>query len=199
MSHLERVTAAMPWGDPLNEGTRIGPLATAAQCDRVAAMVRRASNTCTRSWVPASLREPLASWGHAGAWHPPVIIECHDASHEIVQQETFGPVLVVQTAENWNDALDLLNGVPQGLAAALFSRSEVLVNDFLQKARAGILKINQATADAGLDLPFGGWKNSGSGPPEHGRFDREFFTRAQTNYIQTVNSPSLIKSVPFHT
>jgi acyl-CoA reductase-like NAD-dependent aldehyde dehydrogenase len=117
-----------------------------------------------------------------GAWHLPVIVSCDVPQAEVVQREAFGPLLVVQTAAGWDEAIALLNGVSQGLAAAVFTKSTNIISRFLAEAQAGILKINQSTADAGLDLPFGGWKSSGSGPPEHGRFDREFYTRPQTVY-----------------
>jgi acyl-CoA reductase-like NAD-dependent aldehyde dehydrogenase len=114
-----------------------------------------------------------------------VIVTCDEPRAEIaeiVQEETFGPVLVVQRAEGWEHALALLNGVRQGLAAALFSRSEERQRDFLARARAGILKIGESTADAAADLPFGGWKASGFGPPEHGPGNRDFYTRLQAIY-----------------
>jgi hypothetical protein len=76
----------------------------------------------------------------------------------------------------------MCNGVRQGLAAALFSRSPAHQARFLDQARAGILKLNLATADADAEAPFGGWKASGIGPPEHGRSNREFYTRAQAVY-----------------
>jgi acyl-CoA reductase-like NAD-dependent aldehyde dehydrogenase len=99
-----------------------------------------------------------------------------------VQEESFGPVLVVQKAADWAQAIELCNGVRQGLAAALFTRSTELQQRFLNEAQAGVLKINQATADVTTHLPFGGWKASGVGPPEHGFADQEFFTRIQTIY-----------------
>jgi acyl-CoA reductase-like NAD-dependent aldehyde dehydrogenase len=64
------------------------------------------------------------------------------------------------------------------------------VRRFLDEARAGILKVNQSTADAAVDVPFGGWKASGLGPPEHGMFDLEFFTRPQTVYNRTLETSS---------
>jgi aldehyde dehydrogenase (NAD+) len=73
--------------------------------------------------------------------------------------------------------------VKQGLAAAVFSKSHLLIDDFLRRTRAGILKVNCSTADAAVDLPFGGWKASGIGPPEHGPANREFFTRMQAIYF----------------
>ncbi len=84
--------------------------------------------------------------------------------------------------KGWEAAIGLCNGVRQGLAAAVFTRSPAVARRFLDEARAGILKVNQSTADAGVDVPFGGWKSSGVGPPEHGIFDIDFFTRPQTVY-----------------
>jgi acyl-CoA reductase-like NAD-dependent aldehyde dehydrogenase len=101
---------------------------------------------------------------------------------EIVQEETFGQVLVVQTARDWAQAIDLCNRVRQGLAAAIFTRSPEIQRRFLEEANAGILKVNQSTADAAVGVPFGGWKASGLGPPEHGVGDAEFFSRSQTVY-----------------
>jgi acyl-CoA reductase-like NAD-dependent aldehyde dehydrogenase len=118
-----------------------------------------------------------------------VIALCDDPGHELVQHESFGPVLVVQTADDWEHAMALLNGVPQGLAAALFSTSPELQERFLDEAQAGILKLNRSTADADVDVPFGGWKASGIGPPEHGSFDRDFYTRVQAVYSASGTQP----------
>jgi acyl-CoA reductase-like NAD-dependent aldehyde dehydrogenase len=56
-------------------------------------------------------------------------------------------------------------------------------------ARAGWLKIKAAPAGAASDAPFGGWKASGVGPPEHGASDAEFYTRSQTVYAPPVAAP----------
>jgi acyl-CoA reductase-like NAD-dependent aldehyde dehydrogenase len=106
----------------------------------------------------------------------------YDPLREIVQEETFGPVLVVQPAQAWEEAIRLCNGVRHGLAASVFTASGDKVRDFLQRVSAGILKVNESTAGAAIDAPFGGWKASGVGPPEHGTFDIDFFTRPQTVY-----------------
>ncbi|RBP42446.1 acyl-CoA reductase-like NAD-dependent aldehyde dehydrogenase [Roseimicrobium gellanilyticum] len=182
LSHLQQETRRLCWGDPLQESTRIGPMVTPAHCERFRRLLDRAETSGGTLTCPQEEREPHPSWGHEGAWHPPAIISCDNPRAEVVQHESFGPLLVMQTANRWDEAISLLNGVPQGLAAAVFTRSEEVTARFLADARAGILKVNQSTADAGLDLPFGGWKSSGIGPPEHGRFDREFYTRAQTVY-----------------
>jgi alpha-ketoglutaric semialdehyde dehydrogenase len=91
-------------------------------------------------------------------------------------------LLVVQRAENFEHALELCNGVRHGLVAALFSGSRPLQEKFLAEAQAGMLKLNSSTAGADATLPFGGWKNSGIGPPEHGESDSLFYTKIQTIY-----------------
>jgi acyl-CoA reductase-like NAD-dependent aldehyde dehydrogenase/nicotinamidase-related amidase len=182
LAHLQEETRRLPWGSPLEKSTRIGPLVSAAHGARFRRLLRDAEQEGWPALWPQAPREPDASWRHAGAWHLPVIIPCDNPQAEVVQHESFAPLLVVQTARHWDEAIEFLNGVPQGLAAAVFTQSQDITARFLTEAQAGILKVNQSTADAGLDLPFGGWKSSGLGPPEHGRFDREFYTRAQTVY-----------------
>ena len=178
LDRLQAAAAVFPWGDPFDEETRMGPLVSTASRERVAGVLERAAAAGATVLFPWSGPPP----GTGGAWHRPVIVTCANPEAEIVQEETFGPVLVVQRAEGWEHALALLDGVRQGLAAALFSRSEEKRRDFLARARAGLLKIGESTADAAADLPFGGWKASGSGPPEHGPGNRDFYTRLQAIY-----------------
>jgi acyl-CoA reductase-like NAD-dependent aldehyde dehydrogenase/nicotinamidase-related amidase len=185
LSHLVRATDLLGWGDPRITETRIGPLVSPSHCTRFKRLLRDAARSGAVTLWTQEQRVPDPAWKHEGAWHPPVIISCDDPQAEVVQRESFAPLLVVQTATGWDDAIALLNGVSEGLAAAVFTRSDSIASRFLAEAQAGILKINQSTADAGPDLPFGGWKSSGIGPPEHGRFDREFYTRAQTVYGST--------------
>ncbi|MFN7286729.1 MAG: aldehyde dehydrogenase family protein, partial [Verrucomicrobiota bacterium] len=149
----------------------VGPLISQDHYQHVAAMVERSGGVIFQGEQPA---EPDT--------YPATVILCEDPSAEIVQEETFGPVLVVQPADDFGHALQLCNGVRQGLAAALFSQCPEHQARFLEQARAGILKLNLTTADADAEAPFGGWKASGIGPPAHGRSNREFYTRTQAVY-----------------
>jgi len=178
LEELEQAVEALHWGDAAEERTQVGPLVSAAARDRVAALVSRAEPAADRVFTT---RKP-PPFGR-GAYYPPTVICCQDPSHEIVSEETFGPVLVVQRACDWEEALRLCNGVAHGLAAALFSDSPQRQTSFLREVRAGILKLNTDTAGADAQAPFGGWKASGIGPPEHGDASREFYTRAQAVYL----------------
>ena len=166
-------------GDPADEKTQIGPLISSASCNRVKGVIDRARAAGFRVITPSGKLDGA----RGDAWLEPTIVCCDDPSAEIVQEETFGPVLVVQQAGDWDQAISLCNGVKQGLAAAIFTTSPKRIEDFLRRTRAGILKINGSTANAAVDLPFGGWKASGIGPAEHGPANREFFTRMQSIYL----------------
>ncbi len=178
---LEATVAAtreIPLGDPLHESTRIGPLISPAKREEPTALLRRVRDSGFQIITPHEIPLP-----HQGAFFPPAIVIAPDPEHEIVQEESFGPILVIQPATTFDQALELANSVRQGLVAACFTHNPDLQQQFLRTARAGILKLNQSTSDADASSPFGGWKASGIGPPEHGPADLEFFTRAQTIYM----------------
>lgn len=178
---LTGATRRLGWGDPLLRETRAGPVISEAARDRIAAIVDRARPGASLVLAPhgdARSRPDLTG----GAYYPPTLVVCDEPAAEIVQEETFGPVLVVQPARTFDEALALLDGVRQGHVAALFSPDPGRRRRFLEEARAGILKLDRETADVDAVTPFGGWKQSGLGPPEHGPGDSEFYTRAQAVY-----------------
>lgn len=188
---LEAAAERLPWGDPLNPATEIGPVISVAKRDEHEELIARAQATGAASL----LRFPHAAQANAdfvqcGAYAQPAIVCCEQPAHELVQEETMSPLLVVQPARDFAHALALCNGVRQGLAAALFTSSRERQQQFLDEAQVGILKLNSTTAGVDVALPFGGWKSSGVGPAEHGEADRLFYTRLQAVYgFGETNSP----------
>jgi acyl-CoA reductase-like NAD-dependent aldehyde dehydrogenase/nicotinamidase-related amidase len=183
LRELKAAAAKLVWGDPLKKSTDIGPVLHAGRRDEHAALICAAKKSGALHRVEWLFKgRARESWVKAGAYAQPVIIGCDRPEHTLVQEETMSPLLVVQRARDFNHALKLCNGVRHGLAAALFSHSPGLQKKFLAEARAGILKLNSATAGVDVSLPFGGWKASGLGPPEHGEGDRRFYTRMQAVY-----------------
>jgi acyl-CoA reductase-like NAD-dependent aldehyde dehydrogenase len=180
---LKRAAEKLVWDDPVKKSTDLGPVIDAHKRDEHTAVIQAAQNSGAAhrvEWLLAKrAREP---WVKAGAYAQPAIVGCDVPEHALVQEETMSPLLVVQRADDFEHALELCNGVRHGLAAALFSPAPQRQKKFLAEARAGILKLNSATAGADASLPFGGWKASGIGPPEHGEADRLFYTRMQAVY-----------------
>jgi len=183
LGELKIQAEKLNWGDPLHESTHIGPVIHTAKRGEQAALIKAVQESGVARRVEFLFASRAGeSWVKAGAYAQPVIVCCDDPGHPLVQEETMSPLLIVQRAAHFDEALKLCNGVRHGLAAALFSDSAVLQEQFLTEARAGILKINSATAGVDVSLPFGGWKMSGHGPPEHGAGDRLFYTRMQAVY-----------------
>jgi acyl-CoA reductase-like NAD-dependent aldehyde dehydrogenase len=183
--YLEALTAAaarLAWGDPFDAATDIGPVLTREKCEEhqalIAALEKEGVHRIALPFRAGESKAPPAS----GAYAEPVIVCCNDPAHPLVQEETMSPLLVVQSAESFDEALALCNGVPHGLLAAIFTGDLQLQKRFLAGAEAGMLKINSSTAGADVTLPFSGWKASGIGPPEHGTADSLFYTRIQTIY-----------------
>jgi alpha-ketoglutaric semialdehyde dehydrogenase len=183
LRYLKTAAEKLHWDDPLKKSTDIGPVIHTTKRDEHLALIEsaRASGAAHHADF---LFENIAkkSFIKKGAYAQPVIVCCDEPGHPLVQEETMSPLLVVQRAKDFGTALQLCNGVRHGLAAALFSRSLKLQSKFLAEAHAGILKINSTTAGVDVSLPFGGWKMSGYGPPEHGEGDRLFYTRMQAVY-----------------
>jgi acyl-CoA reductase-like NAD-dependent aldehyde dehydrogenase len=180
---LEAAGNRLAWGNPCDEATVIGPVIHTAKRDEITALVDevRTSGAAHRV-VLLQGNQAGQPWVKAGAYARPAIVCCDQPDHPLVQEETMGPVLVVQRADDFEQAMELCNGVRHGLAAALFSTSPQRHSQFAELAQAGVLKFNTSTAGVDTTLPFGGWKASGLGPPEHGEGDPLFYTRVQAVY-----------------
>jgi alpha-ketoglutaric semialdehyde dehydrogenase len=181
LAQLQQSTSQLICGDPLDIGTRVSPMISARAAQTVAALVERARDAGYAVLQPHLPLERLGS--EAEAFHPPTIVLCDEPGAFIVQEESFGPILVLQKARDFEHALELLNQVSYGLVAALFSQDEREQERFLEKAQAGIVKLNASTVNAGVDLPFTGWKHSGYGAGEHGEANAEFFSKRQAVYL----------------
>jgi alpha-ketoglutaric semialdehyde dehydrogenase len=183
LCELKIAAEKLNWGDPLEKSTDIGPVIHAGKRDEQLALILSAQKSSAARRVEFLFENRAKeSWAKVGAYAQPVIIICDEPSHPLVQEETMSPLLVMQSAENFEHALKLCNGVRHGLVAALFSDSIELQEKFLAEAQAGMLKLNSSTAGVDISLPFGGWKMSGLGAPEHGEGDWIFYTRMQAVY-----------------
>jgi len=94
----------------------------------------------------------------------PGLIDMSEA-HTVIDEESFGPLLQVFRVESFDAAIALANHTKFGLAAGLISDNDVEQNTFKHQIRAGVISINQPTAGASSELPFGGLGASGNHRP----------------------------------
>ncbi len=163
----------VPFGDPRDPGTVIGPLASATQLTKVAGMVERAAAagaTVVTGGSPVDL--------DGGFYYQPTVLAGLPADAEAVAEEVFGPVLTVQPFDTEDEAIALANGTAYGLASGIQTRDLAKAHRVAAKLQAGITWVNGwALLDPAV--PFGGVKASGWGR-EGGTEAMESYQRAHS-------------------
>jgi betaine-aldehyde dehydrogenase len=146
-----------PGTDPASE---IGPLISMANVHRVDAAVDAAIAAGARAVVRGGPPEDTALKN--GAFYRPALLAVRETSLDIVQEETFGPVQVLQEFDTEDQAVELANATKFGLSASVWSRD---INRLMRVARrldAGLVSIN-SWANLSLEFEEGGFKASGVG------------------------------------
>jgi len=160
---------ALSVGDPRLESTRIGPLKTSQQLERVRGHVEAGMREGARL-VCGGLESP-ANVPAGGFYMRPTIFGDVKPGMTIEQEEIFGPVLAIIPYSDMDDALAIADGTPYGLAASVWAEPAEALR-IARQLRSGQVDINGAAFN--LAAPFGGMKQSGYGR-EAGRFGIEDF------------------------
>ena len=178
-------------GDPLDTGTLMGPLIDEAAVQRVAAAcvaVREAGGEvlCGGERID----------GPGNFITPAIAVAEND--WDIVQTETFGPLLYLIPYKSLDEAIALQNGVAQGLSSAIFTDNLQNAETFLSHAGSdcGIANINIGTSGAEIGGAFGGEKETGGGR-EAGSDAWKAYLRRQTNTINWGSDLPLAQGISF--
>jgi aldehyde dehydrogenase (NAD+) len=155
-------------GDPFEDGTRLGPLVSAVQRDRVRGYIRCGID----EGATLVTGGPDAPNGlDKGYYVQPTVFSNVTSGMKIAQEEIFGPVLVIMPYDTEDEAVEIANGTAYGLSGAV-SGSPERAMEVARRLRTGQVRINKARPVR--SAPFGGYKQSGNGR-EHGRFGLEEF------------------------
>ena len=114
----------------------------------------------------------------------------------VVKEETFAPILYVVTYSDLDEALEIHNGVPQGLSSAIFTAELAESEKFLSRSDCGIANVNIGTSGAEIGGAFGGEKETGGGR-ESGSDSWKAYMRPATNTINYSGELPLAQGVEF--
>jgi aldehyde dehydrogenase (NAD+) len=146
-------------GDPLAETTRLGPLSSAAQLERVRSYIRKGVQEGAE--LLAGGAEPPEGAPAGGYYVRPTVFGKVKNSMTIAQEEIFGPVLSIIPYRDEEDAVRIANDSPYGLAGAVWSKDEARAQRVARRIRAGQVDVNGGAFN--MNAPFGGFKQSGHG------------------------------------
>ena len=167
-------------GDPLDEKTDMGPVASADQEKKVLEYIRIGSAEGAKlAFGGEKLR---GSDYDRGFFLTPTVFETKHGTR-ISKEEIFGPVLSVMRAKDYDEAVRIANDVDYGLSSSIYTRDVSRSFRAIQELEAGITYVNAPTIGAEVQLPFGGVKNTGNGGREAGSVAIEEFTEIKTAFI----------------
>ena len=179
-------------GDPTQATTLMGPLNSQAAVQQFLAAIGKARD------AGGTVRSGGSAIEGKGNFVLPTIITGVANSHEVVQTETFAPILYVIPYKTLDQALDMQNAVPQGLSSSIFTRDLRSAEKFLSAAGSdcGIANVNIGTSGAEIGGAFGGEKETGGGR-ESGSDAWKVYMRRQTNTINYSDALPLAQGIKF--
>ena len=195
LSRLKQAYASLPIGNPLQSGTLVGPLVNAAARDRMQASLQAALDqggklVCGGDPVDSGIPT-------GGAYVQPAIVHM-PAQTPVMLEETFAPLMYVLEYDSLDEAIELHNGVPQGLSSSIFTSDVREAHRFLGPAGSdcGLVGVNIGTSGAEIGGAFGGEKETGGGR-ESGSDSWKQYMRRSTATINYGDALPLAQGIRF--
>ncbi|MDO5528058.1 MAG: aldehyde dehydrogenase family protein [Paracoccus sp. (in: a-proteobacteria)] len=192
VQRLKTAYASLPIGDPLADGTLVGPLIDADAFE----MMQKALDTAKADGakITGGARSEVAEGGY---YVEPAIAEMPSQT-DIVRRETFAPILYVMGYTDLGEAIAMQNDVPQGLSSCIFSTDVRETERFLSAAGSdcGIANVNIGPSGAEIGGAFGGEKETGGGR-ESGSDAWKAYMRRQTATVNYSRDLPLAQGIKF--
>ena len=182
-------------GDPLDPNNHVGPLIDKAAVQHYLNAIEAVKKAGGKMVVEGGVLE--GNGYESGCYVKPCVAEAQN-DWEIVQHETFAPILYLLKYDTIEEAIALQNGVPQGLSSAIMTSNLKEAERFLSVAGSdcGIANVNIGTSGAEIGGAFGGEKETGGGR-ESGSDSWKAYMRRQTNTINYSDSIPLAQGIKF--
>ena len=182
-------------GDPLDSNNHVGPLIDTDAVAMYSKALEEAKRLGGKLLVEGGVLEGAGY--ESGCYVKPTIVEAKN-EWEIVQEETFAPILYLMKYSNFEEALQIQNGVKQGLSSAIMTtnmrESEIFLSH--RGSDCGIANVNIGTSGAEIGGAFGGEKETGGGR-ESGSDAWKAYMRRQTNTINWSTELPLAQGIKF--
>ncbi|MCD0487139.1 aldehyde dehydrogenase family protein [Pedobacter sp. MC2016-14] len=194
-NRLVKAYSQLRIGDPLDQNNHVGPLIDKAAVELYVEAIEKGKKEGANFVVEGGV---LTGSDYAsGCYVKPCIAEV-DNSYEIVQHETFAPILYLIKYKTLDEAIALQNDVPQGLSSAIMTLNLREAEQFLSSSGSdcGIANVNIGTSGAEIGGAFGGEKETGGGR-ESGSDAWKGYMRRQTNTINYANTLPLAQGIKF--
>ena len=192
---LQKAYAQLKIGNPLDANNHVGPLIDTKAVEDYLNAIEKAKAEGGKIIVEGGVLE--GEGYESGCYVKPCIIEAEN-HFDIVQEETFAPILYVMKYSTIEEAIDMQNGVPQGLSSSIFTNNMREAELFLSHAGSdcGIANVNIGTSGAEIGGAFGGEKETGGGR-ESGSDAWKAYMRRQTNTINYGTELPLAQGIKF--
>lgn len=178
LDEVERIAAeaagAMTTGDPFAEDSKLGPLVSQAQWDRVQGYIQKGIDEGAKL-IAGGTGKPEGA--EKGFFVKPTVFSEVTPDMTIAQEEIFGPVLSILPYDTEDEAVEIANGTVYGLAGGVWAGSQERAEAVARKLRTGQVEVNGGAFNP--NAPFGGYKQSGIGR-EYGRFGLEEFLQVKS-------------------
>ncbi|MET0729017.1 MAG: aldehyde dehydrogenase family protein [Acidimicrobiales bacterium] len=184
----DEVEAKYQPADPFADGTRLGPLSSQAQVDRVRGYIQKGIDEGAKL-VTGGPEQPEGLG--AGFYVRPTVFSEVRNDMAIAQEEIFGPVLSILPYEAEDDAVQIANDSPYGLSGAVWSADQERAKGVARQIRTGQVEINGGAFNP--NAPMGGYKQSGYGR-EYGTYGFEEFLQTKSMQLEDCRPPRVTKS-----
>ena len=194
-NRLAKAYGQLKIGNPLDETNHVGPLIDKNAVKQYLDSIEKCKKEGGKFVVEGGLLE--GENYESGCYVKPCIAEVEN-HFEIVQHETFAPILYLIKYKTLDEAIALQNDVPQGLSSAIMTQNLREAELFLSHAGSdcGIANVNIGTSGAEIGGAFGGEKETGGGR-ESGSDAWKYYMRRQTNTINYTTSLPLAQGIKF--
>jgi aldehyde dehydrogenase (NAD+) len=192
---ITKAYAQLKIGNPLDEKNHVGPLIDKAAVKDYLNAIEKVIAEGGKMIVPGGVLEGKGY--ESGCYVKPAIAEAKN-DFAIVQHETFAPILYIMKYKTIDEAIELQNGVPQGLSSAIMTLNLRDAEKFLsaEGSDCGIANVNIGTSGAEIGGAFGGEKETGGGR-ESGSDAWKTYMRRQTNTINYGTKLPLAQGIKF--